>query len=253
MLVMTFNLRFATPLDGPNEWEQRKDLAVEIIRRQAPDLLATQEGTTAMLRFLEAELTEYRPLTVPRPVDETCQYPTVFYRAGRFTVHESREFWLSQTPEVHRSCSWGSAFPRMVTSGLLQEEGRTDPFYLINTHLDNVSQEARLRGARMIRDYFTPLGRPLILAGDFNESPDEAVYQELIGEDGPFLDTWRALHAPGEEATTQHYFNGEPRGGRIDWILVTPGFRVRRVAIITANRDSRYPSDHFPYEAEVDY
>ena len=44
-----------------------------------------------------------------------------------------------------------------------------------------------------------------------------------------------------------------PEGRRIDWILVTPGFRVRRVAIITANRDSRYPSDHFPYEAEVDY
>ncbi len=107
MLVMTFNLRFATPLDGPNEWEQRKDLAVEVIRRQAPDLLATQEGTTAMLRFLEAELTEYRPLTAQRPVDETCQYPTIFYRAGRFTVHESREFWLSQTPEVHRSCRLG--------------------------------------------------------------------------------------------------------------------------------------------------
>ena len=34
MLVMTFNLRFATPLDGPNEWEQRKSLAVEIIRRR---------------------------------------------------------------------------------------------------------------------------------------------------------------------------------------------------------------------------
>ncbi len=253
MLVMTFNLRFANPVDGPNEWEQRKTLAAEIIRRHAPDLLATQEGTMAMLSFLEAELTDYRPLTAQRPVDETCQYPTIFYRAARFTVQESREFWLSQTPEVHRSCSWGSAFPRMVTYGLLQEEGRTETFYLINTHLDNVSQEARLRGVRMIRDYFTPLGRPLILAGDFNESPDEAVYQELSRDGGPFLDTWRALHPPGEEATTQHYFNGESRGARIDWILVTPPFRVRRVAIITDNRDSRYPSDHFPYEAEVDY
>ncbi len=58
MLVMTFNLRFATPLDGPNEWEQRKALAAEIIRRHAPDLLATQEGTMAMLKFLSAELTE---------------------------------------------------------------------------------------------------------------------------------------------------------------------------------------------------
>jgi endonuclease/exonuclease/phosphatase family metal-dependent hydrolase len=253
MLVMTFNLRFATPRDGPDEWEQRKDLAAEIIRRHAPDLLATQEGTMAMLSFLETELPEYLPLMAERPADESCQYPTIFYRAGRFTVQESGEFWLSQTPEVHRSCSWGSAFPRMVTYGLLQEKGRSASFYFINTHLDNVSAEARLKGARMIRDYFSPLGRPLILAGDFNESPDQPVYQELIRDRGPFLDTWRAWHAPEEEATTQHHFNGGAWGARIDWILVTPPFQVRRVTIVTDNQDNRYPSDHFPYEAEVDY
>ena len=33
MRLMTFNLRFATPLDGPNEWEFRKDLVVEVIRQ----------------------------------------------------------------------------------------------------------------------------------------------------------------------------------------------------------------------------
>ena len=253
MLVMTFNLRFDTPIDGPNGWQYRQDLVVNLIRRHAPDLLATQEGTMAMLRFLEAELTEYRSLTVQRPVDETCQYPTIFYRADRFAVQESREFWLSQTPEVHRSCSWDSAFPRMVTYGLLQEEGRTESFYFINTHLDNISPEARLQGARMIRDYFTPLGRPLILAGDFNEPPEQEVYREFIRDGGPLVDTWRALHAPGEEATTQHYFDGSPWGARIDWILVTPSFQVRRVAIISDHEDNRYPSDHFPYEVEVDY
>lgn len=253
MLVMTFNLRFDTPIDGPNGWQYRQDLVVNLIRRHLPDLLATQEGTMAMLRFLEAELTEYRSLTVQRPVDETCQYPTIFYRPDRFAVEESREFWLSQTPEVHRSCSWGSAFPRMVTYGLFREQGRTESFYFINTHLDNISPEARLQGARMIRDHFTPLGRPLILAGDFNESPDQAVYRELIRDGGPLVDTWRAFHPPREEAATQHYFDGGPRGARIDWILVTPDFQVRRVAIVTDHQDNRYPSDHFPYEVEVDY
>jgi endonuclease/exonuclease/phosphatase family metal-dependent hydrolase len=61
------------------------------------------------------------------------------------------------------------------------------------------------------------------------------------------------LHPEGQEATTQHDFDGKPRGARIDWILATPPFRVRRVAIITSHQDNRYPSDHFPYEAEVDY
>ncbi len=253
MLVMTFNLRFETPVDGPNGWPYRKDLVVDLIRRHRPDLLGTQEGTVPMLRFLEAQLTEYRPLTAHRQVDETCQYPTIFYLSDRFTVKESGEFWLSQTPEVHRSLSWGSAFPRMATYGLFQEEGRTEPFWFINTHLDNISSEARRQGARMIRDHFAPLGQPLILAGDFNEPPDDPVYQELVQDGGPFLDSWRLCHAPGDEATTLHFFDGRPRGDRIDWILVTPDFRVDRTAIITDNWEDRYPSDHYPYEAEVIY
>lgn len=253
MLVMTFNLRFATPIDGPNEWQYRQDLVVDLIRRHAPDLLATQEGTVPMLRELSAELQEYQPLTDHRQVDETCQYPTIFYRAGGCAVQESGEFWLSQTPELHRSLSWGSAFPRMATYGLFLEAGRAQSFYFINTHLDHVSTEARLQGARMIRDHFIPLGRPMILAGDFNEPPDRAVYREFIRDGAPFLDTWRAIHSPEEEAATVHRFSGEPWGARIDWILVTPPFRVRRVAIVTDNQDNRYPSDHFPYEAEVDY
>ena len=65
-----------------------------------------------MLRYLEEHLAGYLPLTAHRQVDPTCQYPTIFYRADGFEVEESSEFWLSETPQVHRSLSWGSAFPR---------------------------------------------------------------------------------------------------------------------------------------------
>jgi endonuclease/exonuclease/phosphatase family metal-dependent hydrolase len=253
MRLMTFNLRFATPLDGPNEWEFRKELVAEVIKAHLPDLLGTQEGTVPQLEYLEASLPGYLPLTAHRDVDRTCQYPTIFYRVERFRVKASGEFWLSETPEVHRSKSWDSAFPRLVTYGLFQEVSRDQDFYFINTHLDHISVEARLQGARMIREYFFRFNLPLILAGDFNEPPDSPVYRQFINEESPLADTWRALHPPGEEATTQHSFNGLNRGARIDWILVTPPFRVRRVVMVTDNRDGRYPSDHFPYEAEVEY
>jgi endonuclease/exonuclease/phosphatase family metal-dependent hydrolase len=253
MRLMTFNLRLATPLDGPNEWEFRKDLVVRVILNHLPDLLGTQEGTVPQLLYLEEHLTGYLPLTAHRQVDPTCQYPTIFYRGERFDVEESSEFWLSKTPQVHRSTSWGSAFPRMVTYGLFRERGRALSFYFINTHLDHVSETARREGARMIREFFFPRNRPLILVGDFNEAPDESVYQEFIYGDSPLRDTWRGVQPPGEEAPTQHNFNGQARGYRIDWILAAPRFRVRQVAIITDNQEGRYPSDHFPYEAEVEY
>jgi endonuclease/exonuclease/phosphatase family metal-dependent hydrolase len=253
MLIMTFNLRFATPVDGPNAWEFRKDLVAEIIKTHRPDLLGTQEGTVPQLEYLETALPGYLSLTAHRQVDRTCQYPTIFYREERFQVKASGEFWLSETPEVHRSTSWDSAFPRMVTYGLFQEVGRDQDFYFINTHLDHVSARARLEGARMIREHFFRFRLPMILAGDFNEPPESPTYHQLLNGDSPLRDTWRALHPPGEETTTQHNFDGTPRGARIDWILATPPFRVQRVAVGTDNRDGRYPSDHFPYEAEVDY
>jgi endonuclease/exonuclease/phosphatase family metal-dependent hydrolase len=253
MRLMTFNLRFANPEDGPNEWEFRKELVVEVISNHRPDLLGTQEGTVPQLRYLEEHLPGYRPLTAHRQVDSTCQYPTIFYRADRFHMQESNEFWLSKTPAVHRSLSWGSAFPRMATYGLFQEKGRTTGFYFINTHLDHISDAARREGARMIREFFMPLNRPLILVGDFNEPPDGPVYREFIHADRPFRDTWKAVHSQVEEATTQHGFDGEHWGHRIDWILVTPPFQVRRAAIVADSQEGRYPSDHFPYEAEVEY
>ena len=95
-----------------------------------PDLLGTQEGTVPQLRYLEEHLTGYLPLTEHRPVDPTCQYPTIFYRGDRFDVEESSEFWLSETPQVHRSLSWGSAFPRMATYGRFREKGRADQLLL---------------------------------------------------------------------------------------------------------------------------
>jgi endonuclease/exonuclease/phosphatase family metal-dependent hydrolase len=168
-------------------------------------------------------------------------------------VEESNEFWLSETPQVHRSLSWGSAFPRMVTYGRFREKGRSTDFDFINTHLDHISALARLEGARMIREFFLPLNRPLILVGDFNEPPHDPVYRELIGAGSPLQDTWRQVNPAAEEATTQHGFDGRPRGSRIDWILTTPPFLVRRAAIVTDNHEGRYPSDHFPYEAEVEY
>ena len=67
MRLMTFNLRFATPIDGPNEWEFRKDLVVEVIGNHLPDLLGTQEGTVPQLHYLEAASDRLPAINGPSP------------------------------------------------------------------------------------------------------------------------------------------------------------------------------------------
>ncbi len=252
MRLLTFNLRFANPLDGPNHWDHRKELVVETIFALNPDLIGTQEGTVPQLEYLTDHLQGFLPLVAHRQVDPTCQYPTIFYRRG-FQVKDSGEFWLSETPSVHRSISWDSAFPRMVTYGLFREAGRDLWFYFSNTHLDHISSLARHHGARLIREFFADKNEPLILVGDFNEPPDAAVFQELTNPGHRLVDSWRTLHPQGPEPPTQHNFDGQPRGHRIDWILVTAPFRVTKAEVVVYNHSGRYPSDHFPYIAEVDY
>jgi len=252
MRLLTFNLRFANPLDGPNSWEHRKELVVETILATNPDLVGTQEGTVPQLEYLTEHLQGFLPLVAHRHVDPTCQYPTIFYRQG-FQVKDSGEFWLSETPTIHRSKSWDSAFPRMVTYGLFQKAGGDLWFYFIDTHLDHISSPARFHGARLIREFFLEKKEPLILVGDFNEPPDAAVFRELTGPACRLVDTWRALNPSGLEPPTQHNFDGQPRGHRIDWILITEPFRVTKAEVVGYNRSGRYPSDHFPYIAEVEY
>ena len=109
------------------------------------------------LQYLTEHLPGYLPLTAHRRVDPTCQYPTIFYRADRFHVQESNEFWLSETPTVHRSLSWGSAFPRLATYGLFQEIGRDLSFYFINTHLDHISDGGPARGRPDDSQFFLSL------------------------------------------------------------------------------------------------
>ena len=94
---------------------------------------------------------------------------------------------------------------------------------------------------------------PIVLVGDFNDLPGSTVYSTLTGHGSPFADSWRvAGRAEDGQSYTHHGFTGIPRDGRIDWILATPDFEVLDVAIVHDRQAERYPSDHFPYWADLD-
>lgn len=251
--VMTFNIRFDNPQDGPNRWPFRQELVRAVILAYQPDLLAVQEVTYRQLVYLQENLPGYEAFIGHRQVDKNCQYPTIFFRTESMESGPGAEFWLSETPEVHCSKSWDSAFPRMVTYGLFRERSRDLWFYFANTHLDHISQWAREEGAKMVLNLERRLQKPMILAGDFNDSPASKVHQLLAGPGSPFRDSWQEAGQPDTRISTQHPFDGSFRGERIDWILVTPPFKVKAAAIIQDHYEGRYPSDHFPYLIEVEY
>ena len=59
--VMSFNIRLPVESDGPDYWETRKPLAVEMLREQAPDVVGLQELVKSQADYLarvEAALAE---------------------------------------------------------------------------------------------------------------------------------------------------------------------------------------------------
>ena len=253
LVVMTYNLRYASA-QPPNAWPDRRPLMRECIRELLPDLIGTQEGVYSQLKELAADLPEYEWLGLGRDGGSRGEFMAIFYKRARFEPLEYDHFWLSDTPEVIGSTTWGHSNRRMVTWIRFKDRVANQEFYLLNTHFDHQIQEAREKSAQLIRERVAKLNPalPIILTGDFNATAgDNPAYDVLVG-DGYFADTWgTATERKGD--STLNTFNGfKPAvrdSQRIDWILTRGAVQTAAIQIIDFARDEQYPSDHFPLVA----
>ena len=254
MRMMTFNLRFENDRDGANAWQNRRSLVLEMIRKHRPSILGTQEGMKSQLGYLKKHLKGYHLHAPSRVWDNTCQYPTLFILRERFEVLGGKEFWLSKTPQVHRSKDWDSAFPRMMSYANLKDRESGRHFSAAVTHLDHMGEKARARQAKIIGDWVGDNTGPIILMGDFNDKPGSPAHGLLAGSQSKLSDSWQVLQRPeGKESFTHHGFTGAPETSRIDWILTTSQWMVKDACIVRDRYDGRYPSDHFPYYADLEW
>ncbi|MFP4650058.1 MAG: endonuclease/exonuclease/phosphatase family protein [Desulfobacterales bacterium] len=252
--VVTFNLRFENDRDGENAWENRRAMIVRMIGSYAPDIIGTQEGKWNQLLYLRDNLPEYAVHMPGRQEDKKSQCPTLFIRKQRLAISGGRDFWLSKTPEVYLSKDWDSAFPRMISHAFLDPvENSGFSVCAAVTHLDHAGEEARVRQAEIIAGWAAGLDVPLLLMGDFNEEPDGPVHRILTDPALGLHDSWRALgRGDGPESYTHHAFTGYPKGHRIDWILAGRDFSVLDAQVVKYRENGFYPSDHFPYMADLE-
>ena len=252
--VMSFNLRTASADDGANNWVHRRELAIERIRAFDPDLAGVQElHASRQAPDLRAALPDYHLLGVARggPGDAAGEMAGVLVRSAVFEVLSERHFWLSETPEVPASRSWGSAYVR--TAAFIHLRRRSDGFELLfaNTHLDYTPRACR-EGARCLRRQLDglPAGLPVVLSGDFNASRRSGAYRDLLAPASPrpLVDALRARPGgrPRGGEGTFHAFGKLPLPQAIDWVLASPRFAVRDAGIDRAARPPLYPSDHYP-------
>lgn len=248
--VMTFNVRLPMATDGADDWPHRRALLAATIRAQAPDVIGTQELYREQGDAIVADVPGYAWFGAGRRGGDGDEHMGVFYRTDRLRVVESGDFWLSDTPDVPGSITWGNLYPRMATWALFERIADRRRFYVFDTHFPyrDEDEDARVRCARLLlqRIDALPSGLPVVLLGDFNTAPGGRTHRRLAQA---LQDAW--LVAPrriGPEGTF-HAFSGTPQA-RIDWILVR-GLAPVRVRTLTTSAHGRFPSDHFPVLADL--
>ncbi len=175
--VVTFNLRCDVFADGNNRWQRRKGMILDKLTEEAPDLVGFQECQPHMGDFLRRYLTEYLFVGCGRSADYSGENNMIGIRRDRFELMALETFWLSPTPDEPGSrYEDQSDCPRICTNALLRtlDSNRLLRFY--NTHLDHVSESARVLGAQAIMGRIREHLRgqetmPVLLTGDMNTTP----------------------------------------------------------------------------------
>ena len=255
--VMSFNIRYGTADDGENRWERRSDLVMRVIREYNPDILGMQEVLKFQADELHAALDGYEFVGVGRDDGrEKGEFSPIMFRRDVFKLVDHGFLWLSEEPEHAGSLGWDAALPRLLTWVRLQH--RDNPFveiFAINTHFDHRGQKAREESASLVRRTVESLGgKPVIVMGDFNSSPDSLAHERLTKSTGNLAelhDCWQWLRNSEEAAGSFTGFKEPSTSPRIDWILVNRRFQPLETEIVRTKYDGRLPSDHYPVTATL--
>lgn len=250
--VMSFNVRTPADTAPGKRWEDRRAAMVTLVKQQHPAVVGTQELVLKQAEYLAEHLPAYRWFGQGRRGDSSDEHMGVFYDTAQLKVVESGDFWLSDTPDVPGSITWGNLFPRMVTWALFQRVADGQRFYLLNTHLPyrDEDEPRRVKGAQTIVARLQTLhpGVPVVVTGDFNSEPGSETYRTFTAALG---DARRlAAKVTGPRLTFQN-FTTMPTT-ELDWILVR-GFTVKDFATLDDRPGGVLPSDHYPVRADLEF
>lgn len=259
--VLTFNVRFDFESDGSNRWQYRADLVAKTIKLSQATLVGIQEDKADQVQDLKDRLPEFGFMGLGRNGGQSGEHNSILYRKDEWRLKDNGDFWLSDTPDVQGSNTWGDKYPRKCTWALLEPRDAGDkPVLVLNTHLpEGRVDHLRQKGVGVMRAWLEKrlggdkgLEKVTILAlGDYNSGANTEPQKTLM-EGGLFRDAWIEGRASDPSPGTFCDFKGLRTQERIDWILIGGRGRALAAQKIDEPIDGRYPSDHYPVMADVE-
>jgi len=252
--AMTYNLRLDIASDGENTWAKRKDVLSSQILFLGPDVFGVQEARPNQIQDLNTTLTDYKFVGEGRDGNGEGEHSAIYYNTKNLQLETAQTFWLSLTPEVV-SKGWDGAYPRICTYALFSFKKSGKKFWLFNTHLDHVGQEAQKEGVKLILKRMTAENTenyPVLLMGDFNVEPNSEVIATIV----PTMSDSKhiALLKFGPDGTFNGFNYNTPVTRRIDYVFVSKSsdVLVKKYAVLSSAIDLKFPSDHFPVFTEIE-
>lgn len=256
--VITANIRVPLPADeeSGNGWAARRRFCADVIRAREPDIVCLQEALLGPVQDLCADLgggfREFGfhgpEMDARREGYQLIAKNPILYSAERYDLVSAGGFWLSETPHLPATMSWGSARARHVNWVRLRDRSSQGEFRVLNTHLDHESQPAREKQLAMIlaeAAAYEP-GFPQLFAGDFNVDAHNPAFG--LVRDAGWSDAYAAIHGTRDDGPTAHAFRGPAgpaKSGRIDFLLTRGAVKPTAAEIIRDSREGRFPSDHY--------
>ncbi|MBR4505221.1 MAG: endonuclease/exonuclease/phosphatase family protein [Bacteroidales bacterium] len=251
--IISFNIRYNSwnNIDGENGWPYRKGAVVRMVEQERPAAIGLQEALIDQLQYLDSCLPQYRRIGVGRDDGkEAGEFMAIYYDTLRLELLADTTRWLSETPEVPSKYE-GAGCYRTVTVARFRDRQSGREFAYLNTHLDHVSNDARVRGAQVIGDIVANrLGElPAIVGGDMNCTADSSEYSPFAFFRRAGLQDARTLTDSTSNAITYNAF-GKGEGSVIDHFFVKD-FEVVRFRTFDGDYGVPFISDHYPIEITV--
>ena len=247
--IMSVNVRTWSPTDtGKKSWFYRSDLIVKNIASVEPDIIGFQEVTRMHYRFLTNALKGYDNILQYRDNSKLSEGCPVFYNTSRFDLKDKGSFWLSETPDK-MSKDWGAACYRICSYVILTDKTTDKDLVVFNTHLDHVSDEARINGIKVVLEKIKKFGAlPSIIMGDFNADESSSTYKAATEM---FLDAkYQTVNT--QKGCTYQAFGKALDRENIDYFMISKtGIKVSEYRIIDTTYDGVYPSDHFSIAVKI--
>ena len=247
--VMSCNLRCMNVLDpAKKSWFYRADLIIKNIENEAPVVIGFQEATKWQYSYLCSSLPGYDSVITYRDKSLASEGCPIFYQRSLYDLIDKGSFWLSETPD-EMSKDWGAACYRICSYVILRDKETGLEFVVFNTHLDHISDTARINGIGVVLDKISQFGSlPSIIMGDFNAEEDSETYRSATEN---FFDVKYQTENTMQSCTYQNWGQSLDRNC-IDYIMISQtGFSVNSYEVVRSTYENVYPSDHFPLVASL--